>query len=65
MKAADAQKAIDEFSFDQCKALAGVAYANLSGGMGIEEAIGHFETGLGRLSVLAARLSDSITRKLD
>lgn len=63
MKKYDAQKALEEFLFEEFKAICVFAYGNFSGGMKIDEADAHFEAGLDHLLSLREKISASIDKK--
>ena len=63
MKKYDAQKALEEFLFDEFKAICGFAYGNYSGGTKLEDADAHFEAGLDHLLMLREKISASIDKK--
>lgn len=63
MKKYDAQKALEEFLFEEFKAICGFAYGNFSGGTKLDDADAHFELGLDHLLILREKISVSIDRK--
>jgi hypothetical protein len=63
VKLVDAQKALEEFLHEEFKAICGYAYGNFSGGVTLEDADAHFESGLDHLLMLREKISASIARK--
>lgn len=64
MKRFDAQKAYDDWEFEEFKALCTSAFGNFSGGVKLDDVDARFEVGLDHLVTLRAKVTELIGRKL-